>query len=186
MGYKYFISYKYRDTNVKELPNVRGVTRVRDYVDYIGNFVLGNNYINKSESTDDDLSRLGDDYIWTVLKDKIYDSSVTIVLISPNMKNPGQWQRSQWIPWEISYSLRLTTRDDRTSQRNAILAVVLPDHNGSLEYYDPQNLFPILSQNIRCGYVHVTSWHAFINNPGSEIKRAIERKAFYRDVTINL
>lgn len=60
--------------------------------------------------------------------------TMSIVLISPNMKNPHSYDKSQWIPWEIRYSLVETVRGDRKSHRNAILAVVLPDRNGSYEY----------------------------------------------------
>ena len=50
------------------------------------------------------------------------------------MKEYGKYDKSQWIPWEIYYSLRETVRSDRKSHRNAILAVVLPDKQGNYEY----------------------------------------------------
>ena len=98
MGRKVFVSYKYKDMDVQPLSGVRGFTWVRDYVDYIANHLLKNGHIYKGEDNTEDLSDKSEYYIWDHLKDKIYDSSITIVLISPNMKEPGKWQRSQWIP----------------------------------------------------------------------------------------
>lgn len=135
MGYKIFVSYKYKDNNVRALPDVMQPTWPCDYVDYIRDNILSDDDIYKGEDSDEDISFWTEDAIWQHLKDKIYDSTITIVLISPNMKEPGKLQRSQWIPWEISYSLRETARNDRTSHNNAILAVILPDKSGSYEYY---------------------------------------------------
>lgn len=140
MANKIFVSYKYGDTNVSSLESALNKsckpTKVRDYVDKLQEyFDITNFAINKGERNDEDLSYLSEDAIWEKLKDRIYDSTVTIVMISPNMKEEHRRDISQWIPWEISYSLRETTRNDRTSYSNAILAVVLPDTNGSYEYF---------------------------------------------------
>lgn len=185
MGNKIFVSYKYADSNVAYLyPYPQ--TQVHDYVRYVETYILKND-VYKGEKQGEDLSRYSDNYIWEHLKDKIYDSSVTIVLISPNMKEPCRHERSQWIPWEISYSLRLTTRDDRTSQRNAILAVVLPDKNGSYDYYSSLTLFPVLKRHIDMGYVYVTCWNIFMKYPKICIelaKQSKEEKVY--EVTPNL
>lgn len=174
MGNKIFVSYKYADNNVEYLYPYP-YTQVHDYVRYIESHILKND-IYKGEKQGEDLSRYSDEYIWRHLKDKIYDSSVTIVLISPNMKEPYKYEKSQWIPWEISYSLRLTTRDDRTSQRNAILAVVLPDKNGSYDYYSSMTLFPILQRHIRLGYIYVANWSLFKMYPHGCIELAKQHK----------
>ncbi|MDY4789748.1 MAG: TIR domain-containing protein [Bacteroidales bacterium] len=136
MGHKIFVSYKYNDDSVQRLPNTPwyAATTVRDYVDILEDYIELTNHQYKGESDGEDLSDYSDDEIWEKLKDRIYDSSVTIVLISPNMKEENRYDKSQWIPWEIYYSLRETTRRDRTSHSNAVLAVVLPDKYGNYDY----------------------------------------------------
>ena len=121
MGKKIFVSYKYADNQVKNLTWYKDST-VRDYVD---------EFEEKVSSYDD---------IWEKLKDRIYDSSVTIVFLSPGMKERNKKDRDQWIPWEISYSLKETSRKNKkgeaiTSHTNAMLAVILPDTTGSYDWY---------------------------------------------------
>lgn len=176
MGRKIFVSYKYKDTDVKALPGVTSFTWVRDYVDYIAEHLIEKGNVYKGEDNTEDLSERSETYIWNHLKDKIYDSSVTIILISPNMKETGKWQRSQWIPWEIAYSLRETSRSDYTSHSNAILAVILPDKNGSYSYYSKENLFPILKANIDNGYIYVVDWDDFLKYTDVDISLAISHK----------
>ena len=51
------------------------------------------------------------------------------------MKDPSEKESDQWIPWEVSYSLKEISRKDRKSRTNAILAVVLPDRLSSCRYF---------------------------------------------------
>ncbi len=176
MGHKIFVSYKYQDYDVKKIPTVMQPTCPCDYVDQIQSRILSSDDIYKGEKSGEDISAWSDDRIWEHLKTKIYDSSVTIVLISPNMKEPYKSQRSQWIPWEISYSLRETTRNDRTSHNNAILAVILPDQNGSYTYYHNMTLFPILKSNIDNGYIYVVQWDTFETYPQGCISLALKSR----------
>lgn len=163
MGNKIFISYKYNDTNVQSIPaTANNNPKVRDYVTWLENkFTNRTEHVYKGESDNEDLSEKSEDYIWNKLKDKIFDSSITIVLISPNMKEPYRWEKSQWIPWEISYSLREIPRSNYISHSNAVLAVVLPDRNGNYSYYSSMTLFGILKKNIDIGYIPVVSWDNF-------------------------
>ena len=176
MGHKVFVSYKYRDNDVKALPSAAPPTWPCDYVEYIQKNVLSERDVYKGEKSNEDISDWGDYRIWEHLKDKIYDSTITIVLISPNMKEPGRWQKSQWIPWEISYSLRETTRNDRTSHNNAILAVILPNKKGSYDYYDKNKLFPILQSNIDNGYIYVVTWDDFLKYAQIDIDIALQQR----------
>lgn len=143
MGHKIFVSYKYADDNVANVNNEINST-VRSYVDIIEEKIGDSSHIYKGESDGEDLSQLVEGTIWNKLKDRIRDSTLTIVMISPNMKDFGKLERHQWIPQEISYSLKEISRkncngDPVTSKTNALLAIVLPDSNNSYSYYTYHN-----------------------------------------------
>jgi hypothetical protein len=168
MARKVFVSYKYGDTYVQDL-NVyedtiwgkqKVQTKVRHYVNELAGILSSEDHIYKGENDGQSLADFSDEYIASTLRDKIYDSSITIVLVSKGMKNIWLAEKDQWMPWEISYSLKEYTRQGRTSLSNGVLVIVLPDEYGSYEYfltydsvcnctnYNTPFLFQILSDNM--------------------------------------
>ena len=145
MGHKIFVSYKYADSDVRPFSNNIFLSNtVRDYVDKLETYINNSDHIYKGESDGEDLSKLSEDTIWEKLKNRIYDSSLTIVMISPHMKEAYKKDRDQWIPWEISYSLKEVSRKNSAgnyvnSASNAILAIVLPDRINSYSYFIVDN-----------------------------------------------
>jgi hypothetical protein len=114
---KTFISYKYSEA--KDLRD-----RILE--------ILGDDarYYQGETSEAPDMSDQTTDYIKEKLKDMIYSTSVTIIVISPNMK------KSKWIDWEIEYSLKQIKRGDRTSGTNGVLGVVMK-YSGDYSWLRP-------------------------------------------------
>ncbi|GEJ45661.1 TIR domain-containing protein [Chryseobacterium sp. ON_d1] len=144
MGRKVFVSYKYADTQVQDLniyeeswfgSQTKIQTRARHYVDELAKILDDEDHIFKGEDDGQSLADFSDEYIESSLRNKIYDSSITTVLVSKGMKEIWEAEKEQWIPWEISYSLKEYTRNGRTSLSNGIIVIVLPDEWGSYEYY---------------------------------------------------
>lgn len=160
MSRKIFISYKYADSQVQRIPRFSeyNPTTARHYVDVLQAHLDATDHINKGEDDGEDMSDFKDETIASNLRNKIWDSSITIVLISKGMIDPYLSEDDQWMPWEIAYSLKEITRDGRTSGTNAMLAVALPDENGSYAYvvnhyscvtlWNIDSLFGILSSNM--------------------------------------
>ena len=143
MGRKVFVTYKYSDSQVRDLDiyeeNWLGTrskieTTARHYVDKLSEILEDDDHIYKGEDDGESLAEFSDDHIASKLRDKIFDSTITVVLVSKGMKS-WEAESEQWMPWEISYSLKEITRNGRTSSSNAVIAVVLPDEFGTYDYY---------------------------------------------------
>lgn len=188
MARKIFISYKYGDTLVQAIPRLGeyDATTVRHYVDVLQAKLDAEDHINKGEDDGEDMSGFKDETIASNLRDKIWDSSTTVVLISKGMKEAYLAEDDQWIPWEIAYSLKEITRNEKTSGTNAMLAIALPDENESYSYivnhsscvtsWNTDSLFKIIRENmfnrnqknlarcLTCGEQHHTGGdHSYIH-----------------------
>lgn len=105
MAHKTFISYKYSESQ-----------DLRDrIIDALGDDAT---YYNGETSDSPDLTDTSTENIKRHLSDMMYDTSVTILIVSPNMKE------SEWIPWEIEYSLKSISRKNRTSHTNGVVGVI--------------------------------------------------------------
>jgi hypothetical protein len=143
MGRKVFVSYKYGDTQVAPLTDSFFTsTKVRDYVNLLQESLGDNDEIYKGENDEEDLSDFKDSTIESKLRDKIFDSSITIVVISKGMKSWWSDEKDQWVPWEVAYSLRELSKAGRKSRPNGLVMVVLPDEDGNYDYYIKEKSCP--------------------------------------------
>lgn len=116
MAHKTFISYKYSEAQ-----------ELRDrIIDALGTDAT---YYTGETSDSPDLTDTSTENIKKNLRDMMFDTSVTIVIISPHMRE------SKWIPWEIEYCLKQTTRKGRTSQTNGVVGVIMK-YNGSYDWFE--------------------------------------------------
>lgn len=111
MARKTFISYKYSEAQ-----------RLRDRIIA----ALGDDatYYQGEQSDSPDLTDTSTNNIKNNLKEMMFGTSVTIVVISPNLIE------SEWIDWEIEYSLKEISRDERTSKTNGIVGVIMKINGG--------------------------------------------------------
>ena len=142
MAHKTFISYKYSEA--------RGLRD--DIITALGEDA---SYYQGETSDSPDLTDTSTENIKKNLKDMMYDTSVTIVIISPNMK------KSKWIDWEIEYCLKSITRKDRTSHTNGVVGVIMKYNGGyswlkttsinddgcSSSSYDSSKMYDIINNN---------------------------------------
>lgn len=163
MGKKVFVSYKYKDEKVAKLKDafyeeVDGTmkwnyrfTKARDYVDELQD-IIGQDNINLGEKDGESLEDFTDATIATTLKKRIAQCSITIVLITKGMKT-YEAEKDQWIPWEVSYSLRTVAFKDFNKQMNAVLGIVLPDETGTYDWY--------YTENTECNSITHHYWQLF-------------------------
>lgn len=148
MSHKTFISYKYSEAR-----------RLRDdIIDALGEDAA---YYKGETSDSPNLTDTTTENIKRYLKNMIYDTSVTIVIISPTMK------QSKWIDWEIEYSLKSITRSDRTSHPNGIVGVIMKYNDGYDWFkYTVRNNDGCLSTFYRTEYVYdIINNNRFNQNP---------------------
>ena len=142
MAHKTFISYKYSEAQALRDRIITALGKDASYY--------------KGETSDSpDLTDSSTENIKRNLRNMMYDTSVTIVIISPHMKE------SKWIDWEIEYCLKNNTRKDRTSHTNGVLGVIMKCNGGyswfktnhintdgcSSTRYDESKVYDIINNN---------------------------------------
>lgn len=189
MAHKTFISYKYSEAQ-----------GLRDkIIDALGDDA---SYYKGETSDSPDLTDTTTENIKKKLTDMMYDTSVTIVIISPNMT------KSKWIDWEIEYCLKEISRKNRTSHTNGVVGVIMK-YNGGYSWlktttnhsdghtsssYDSSKLYDIIVNNRdnqtpkeyfcdRCktinrltgSYISIIEEEEFLNNPQKFIENAFDK-----------
>lgn len=118
MSHKTFISYKYSEALILR----------DDIIEALGDDAT---YYKGETSDSPDLTDTSTENIKKNLTDMMYETSVLIVIISPNMK------KSKWIDWEIEYCLKNISRKGRTSHTNGVVGVIMK-YNGGYGWFKKQ------------------------------------------------
>jgi len=189
MARKTFISYKYSEA--KDLRD--------DILKALGKDA---SYYQGETADSPDLTDTSVENIKKNLRDMIHGTSVTIVVISPNLKD------SKWIDWEIEYSLKEIKRNDKVSRTNGIVGVIMKNEGsydwiiGKSSYDDgctPRSienskLYPIIVNNrfnqvppeyvcdqcetvdmLTGSYISIIREDEFLKNPSKYIDNAYEK-----------
>lgn len=189
MAHKTFISYKYSESR-----------KLRD--DIINALGDDAKYYNGENGFSPNMSDDTDETIWNYLKDMIWGTSVTIVIISPNMT------KSDWIESEIEYSLRKVSRDGTQSQRNGVVGVIKKVDSGYSWFkgihtnddgckvitYDESKVFDVIKNNrrnqmpkeysckecktidsLKGSYISYVEEETFLKDPSRYIENAFEK-----------
>ena len=198
MPRKTFISYKYSEAQ-----------GLRDRILQ----ALGDDatYYQGETADSPDLTDLSTESIKKNLKDMMYSTSVTIVIISPNIL------KSKWIGWEIEYCLKEIPRQGRTSKTNGVVGVI-QEVNGSndwlvtrsrnadgccLRSYTESKLYSIINKNrfnrkfqefscylcetydrLKASYISLIDESEFLSDPNKYIENAFEKSERYQDFNL--
>ncbi|MCP9267863.1 TIR domain-containing protein [Xenorhabdus sp. XENO-1] len=199
MARETFISYKYDESQ-----------HLRDeIINKLGDAVK---FYRGEAAESPDISDTTVDNIKKNLKDMMFGTSVTIVIISPNMT------KSKWIDWEIEYSLKEISRGDTTSRVNGIIGVIMEVDGGydwlvssnnnpdgcKSRSIDKDKLYEIINKN-RCNlnsenkfscekcrsydqltgsYISLVEENIFLKNPEKYIENAYDKSKVIYDYDI--
>ena len=159
-------------------------------------------YYMGETSDSPDLTDTSTENIKRNLRDMMYNTSVTIVIISPNMI------QSKWIDWEIEYCLKRVARKNRVSQTNGVVGVIMK-YNGEYDWleksishvdghtttqHDSSKMYPIINRNrfnqtpkkyacehcqsvsaLYGSYISLITEDDFLSNPSKYIDNAYEK-----------
>ena len=200
MARKTFICYKYSEAR-----------NLRDQI--LGALGDDATYYQGETADSPDLTDTTTENIKRNLTDMIHGTSVTIVVVSPNLKD------SKWVDWEIEYSFKEITREDRTSRSNGVVGVIMK-HNGGYDWLvsttkkddgctvrniDYTKLYKIINKNRynlkgddqyacnRCktfdqldgSYISLIEEEQFINDPSKYIENAYNKCEKINDYDIS-
>lgn len=190
MARETFISYKYSES-----------TDLRDrIIEKLGEHA---SYYKGETAESPDLTNNSVNQIKENLKNMIFGTSVTIVIISPNLIN------SKWVDWEIEYSLKEYKRGNTTSRTNGIVGVIMKVNSNydwlvsqvtntdgcSSRNFQSHKLYNIISNNrfnintpdkyscptcktynyLTGSYISLIEEDEFLNNPSFYIENAYDK-----------